>query len=161
ARDEKQKQTSAKIAEEERKAAIAERTRRRQHEIGELQKQGKEEEAKRLALELAKEQPGNAATEAGARTASTAERDADARRLRAEAEDRRMAAFRDIEKSMLIPRGDIEFPADWKERTKNRKIGPELTAKEQAILKALNATITVRFKGTRFEDVIEYLQTYT
>lgn len=158
---EKQTQDAIKAAEQEKQAAAAELTRRRQNAISDLQKQGKTEEAKKLATELNKEQPANPSVQATGRTAGTLERDTDARKMRAEAEDRRMAAFRDVEKSAQLPRGDIEFPDDWKERTKNRRAGVELTAKEQAILKALNTPVTVRFKGSRFEDVIEYLQTIT
>src|SRR5207302_394882 len=40
-----------------------------------------------------------------------------------------------------------------------RKAGPALTAKEKAILRALDRPITVKFQDSKFQDVIEFLST--
>jgi len=55
----------------------------------------------------------------------------------------------------------MDFPRDWKERTKNRSASVPLSPKERAIIVALNSPITVNFNNSRLEDVIEYLQTFT
>ena len=62
----------------------------------------------------------------------------------------------------MPPADDITFPKDFRERTKNRKsqLIP-LTAKEKAIMQSLGTPISVNFKDSRFEDVIEYLATFT
>jgi hypothetical protein len=57
--------------------------------------------------------------------------------------------------------GDIEFPADWAKRIAKRKSGPQLTAKEKALLKTLNSTLTINLTGVKFEDVIAYLEDKT
>jgi general secretion pathway protein D len=71
------------------------------------------------------------------------------------------SGYDDIDKSATLPSGDIEYPKDWQERTKGRTTAVQLTTKERSILQALNATISVNFRNSKLEDVIEYLQTYT
>src|SRR5262249_50166403 len=48
----------------------------------------------------------------------------------------------------------------WKPRAESRTSDTvALTAKEKALFRALNASISVRFKNSRLADVIEYIQT--
>src|SRR5262249_48943637 len=58
---------------------------------------------------------------------------------------------------------DITYPQDWKTRTASLKSANAvpLTAKERAILRALDSEISVRFENSRLEDVIEYLEAMT
>jgi hypothetical protein len=102
-----------------------------------------------------------AAQTAGERANATANRVAENRQLRSERERRTNDALRDVDKSALVPRNDFEFPKDWKGRIQNRNGSNDvrLTAKEQAILRTMDSTRSVSFKNSRFEDVIEYLQT--
>ncbi|HLJ96007.1 MAG TPA: hypothetical protein VKU02_22725, partial [Gemmataceae bacterium] len=86
---------------------------------------------------------------------------ANARRLQRDHERQLASAFRDIDRAATLPSGDVEFPKDWKERTKGRTTAVPLTAKEQSLLRALNTTISVNFRNSKLEDVIEFLQTYT
>ncbi len=60
----------------------------------------------------------------------------------------------------MPPKGDIEFPSPekWKEITKARTKS-QGTEKEKAILKALDAPVTIMFEGSTFEAAIDYLQT--
>jgi hypothetical protein len=128
--------------------------------IRELRSAGKIEEANRLANELATRYPANAAVQSSRRSTSILEQIATQQQMRAD-RDRRIAAVGlDVQRSATPPAGDVEFPKDWAEKTKNRakSLNP-LTAKEKAILQALNSPITVNFKNSRFEDVIEYLST--
>jgi hypothetical protein len=84
-----------------------------------------------------------------------------ARQLQKDRERQLSAGYRDMDKSATPANGDVEFPKDWKERTKGRTSTVQLTAKERAILQALNTTISVNFRNSKLEDVIEYLRTYT
>jgi hypothetical protein len=84
-----------------------------------------------------------------------------ARKLKKDRERSIAGAFQDLDNSATAPGGDTEFPKDWKERTKGRSAGIQLTDKEKAILTALNKTMPVNFQNTKLEDVISYLQDAT
>jgi type II secretory pathway component GspD/PulD (secretin) len=129
--------------------------------VGDLQDKGKTEEASREAGELAKQHPTQPPVQASERSTSAADRVAKANVMRKDGEQRLLGAYRDIDKSALPPKGDIEYPADWKERTKGRTATVQLTAKEKEILKTLSTPISVDFKNSRLQDVLEYLRTYT
>jgi type II secretory pathway component GspD/PulD (secretin) len=85
------------------------------------------------------------------------------RALRSEREFRTALAFMDVERSAMPPRGDIEFPprAKWLEISKRKSALNPLTAKEKAILDALNKPITIDLKDAKFEEVIAYLEEKT
>src|SRR5262249_49217086 len=121
---------------------------------------GKPEEANRRAAELAARYPDVPAAQVAGRTSSMADRVQESRRLQSETEQRRLAATLDVDKSNVLPRGDIDFgdPAKWRELTKRRK-PVQLTEAEKALLDALNAPITLDFKNAKFEEVIDYLET--
>jgi hypothetical protein len=130
--------------------------------IKKLQQEGKLEAADRQAADLAARTPNSPVTQAASRIADTAGRLAANQQLQREQERRTAGALAQIERSRTVPAGDIEFPKDWKERTKRRSAETvPTTAKERAILRALVAPITVQFRDTRFQDVIEYLQDRT
>lgn len=138
-----------------------EKLRRRLNTVLELQKEGKVAEARKAADELAKDYPAEPTVAAAVRNTSALEQLASAKEVRLEKERKTAQALRDVEKSAIPPAGDIEFPKDWKERTKRRKPFDyvPLTAKEQAILRALNSPVSVNFDKERFQDVLEYLST--
>ena len=125
-----------------------------------LRKDGKMEDANRSAKELLQKYPDSPSAQTAARTAAAAETLANLRGLRNDREQRLSSVSRDIDRSSTPPSGDVEFPKDFRERTKNRGTKPRLTAKEQAIVRGLNSIISVQFKDSRLEDVIEFLQTY-
>ena len=93
----------------------------------------------------------------------TATRLAENRQLQNERERRGNDALREVDKTALLPKSDYELPRDWKARTQTRKGSNDLplTAKERQILQTLDSTISVAFKNSRFQEVIEYLQTVT
>jgi hypothetical protein len=103
----------------------------------------------------------SAAAQAENRTSSVNKQLSDNRQLQLERERRTNGALRDVDKTALPPKGDMEFPKDWQAKTKDRKGSNDvpLTAKERALLRALDTIVSVRFKNSRFEDVIEFLQT--
>jgi hypothetical protein len=128
--------------------------------IRDLQRDGKYTEANRLAHELARKYPANPSVLALVRSTSSAAQVADQRTSTRDRDRRVAGVYRDVDRSGMPPSGDIEFPKDWAEKTKRRlKSSSQLTAKEKAILDALNLPISADFRESRFEDVIEYLQT--
>lgn len=164
--DEKQVQAAIRRFENkkdlEAKDAENEKVRVGLGRILDLQKNGKFAEAKREADELARQFPGHQAAQNMILTVSAFDQVASARSLKHDKEERMVGALRDIDRSATPPRGDIEFPKDWKERTKGRTASRvQLSAREKAILRALDTLVTVNFKDDKFQDVMEYLSTVT
>jgi hypothetical protein len=106
---------------------------------------------------------GSATQTAADRTSATANRVTENRQLQNERERRGIDALREVDKTASVPKSDYELPRDGKIRTQNRKGSNDvpLTAKERLILQTLDSTLSVAFKNSRFEDVIDYLQTIT
>jgi TolA-binding protein len=129
--------------------------------IKDLEKDGKLEEAGREGSHFAERYPADPAAQASSRLTLDAAELLKAKKLKKERERNVVGAFRDLESSATAPGGDMEFPKDWKERTKGRSAAVPLTAKEKAIIRALGTTVSVSFKDTKLEDVINYLQTQT
>jgi hypothetical protein len=142
------------------RAADQDRVRRLLEEIRTLQKQGKLGEGKLRLTSLSPKDADNPAVKATERITSTKDQIASNRQLQADRERGTNDALREVDRTSVIPKGDVEFPKDWKERTKNRSTKPKLTAKEMAIFRGLGSVISVKFKDTHLEDAIEYLQTY-
>jgi hypothetical protein len=157
--EEKTDQTEARRKQDTPKAAEKSEIQDSLDAIRALRKDGKMEEANRTAKDLLQKHPDSPAAQAAARTAATAETLASLRGLRNDRNQRLSSVSRDIDRSATPPSDDVEFPKDFRERTKNRGSGPALTTKEKAIIKALNTPITVSFKDSRFQDVIDYLST--
>lgn len=124
-----------------------------------LRRDGKVEEANRLAQDLAARYPSNLAVQVAAEVGGMGDRVREARQTRAETERRRLMVYQDVDRSAMLPIGDIEFPKDWAEKTKRRKAAQNpMTAKERAILEALNKTITLDVKDVKFYEVLDQLQ---
>lgn len=140
-----------------------EKLQRSVNEVLQLQKDGKYGEARRLAADLAKQHPKNAAVAAVATTTSAFDQLVTNRSIRNDKDRGFDQVIRDVERSSIPPSGDVEFPKNWREKTKMRKPFDyvRLSVREKAIIKALNSPISVNFKGDRFQDVLEYLATVT
>jgi hypothetical protein len=155
----KQIQAIDRRAEQEREEAERARIKEQLRNVRALQEAGRSEDATRAAQELADRYPSNLAAQVAARTTSMAERVNDARSMKAESERRRLLVFQDVNRSAMLPIGDIEFPKDWAEKTKRRKAQQNpMTEKEKAILNALNKPITLDVKDAKFEEVLDELQ---
>jgi len=63
-----------------------------------------------------------------------------------------------VDKSATPASGDIQFPANWKELSLLRSKKSQLTVTERAILKALDARISVDVTDQRFGGMIDYFQ---
>jgi hypothetical protein len=110
-----------------------------------------------------KENGKPAAQTAADRASAAADRVAENRRLQSERAQRANDALRSVDQTALLPKNDYELPKNWKVRTQNRRGSNDvpLTAKERMILRTLDSPLSVSFKNSRFEDVIDYLQTVT
>src|SRR6202035_3845057 len=159
--DKKARKTGQK-AEDEKQASDKDENRRLLSGIKKLQGEGKLGQARLLSGELATRHANVPAAKAADRIASTNEQIASNRQLQNERERGTSGVLRDVDRSARPPTGDIEFPKDWKERTKNRaSVGKQtLTAKELQIFRGLDNLISPTFKDSRLEDVIEYLHEF-
>jgi hypothetical protein len=145
-------------AAEDREAAERERIYEQLKTVRALRREGKAEEAGRLAQELAGRYPNNLAVQLTAQTGTMADRVNETRQLRAEGERRRLLVYQDVDRSAMLPIGDIEFPKDWAEKTKRRKADQNpMTAQERAILEALNKPVTLELKDVKFYEMIDAL----
>jgi len=86
---------------------------------------------------------------------------ADGRLDRSRANDGRLGVLRSVDKSARADGRDISFPKNWVELSKRRSTAQKISAKEEAILKALNATIPADFDNHEFADVLDYLRKAT
>jgi hypothetical protein len=86
-----------------------------------------------------------------------------ARRLRMERELGFAKTMGSVDTSNVATDRDLTFAKNWKELSEIRKatVGPKLTAKEVALLRTLNSTLSVDFKETSFKDVLTWLQDKT
>jgi len=68
--------------------------------------------------------------------------------------------FRSVDKA-AIPLGDrdVEFPKDWKERTKNRTNEIKLTEKEQKLIEALEKPVNFSAKDKPLDYILQELST--
>jgi hypothetical protein len=129
--------------------------------IAQLRKEGKTAEANQKARELFEKHPQNVAVLILNGINTMTNDLASAVETRKEKEAGVLHAMRDIDRAAIIPKGDIEFPKDWKEKTERRLKGQRLSEEEFRILQALNSTMQPEFRNSRLQDVIDYLSTRT
>lgn len=79
------------------------------------------------------------------------------RSLRDERDSRYVKAMREVVRSSMPIEGEVEFPRDWKEKTKRRS-KVLLTEEEKKLIKALNTPITTTIKEQPLQGVLEYLE---
>jgi hypothetical protein len=124
--------------------------------IQSMAKGGRPDLAQDEMNELIKKYPDNPAVMAMAESSSMSQKIADAKVLIGQQQDGFLLAMRSVDRSAVPPKGDIEFdPVRWKEINKLRPKGPKFTAKEQAILKALDTPVDADFKDAPFEEVLK------
>jgi uncharacterized protein YecT (DUF1311 family) len=127
--------------------------------IATLQKAGNTAQAQKEAEALLKRYPNNPAALAFEQSASMTDRVKEAEALLAQQREGYLLAMRAVDKSAIMPKDVIEFdtvrPGYFKEITQKRKV--TLTAREQALLKALDSPIDAQFRNKPFEDVIQSL----
>ena len=88
----------------------------------------------------------------------TAKRE-NAEAIRKDKDQGALAALNTVDRSAVMPRGEVEFPKDFKEKTARRKADTAPTADELKTLKALDTAVNAQFKDSHLEDVFDYLST--
>jgi hypothetical protein len=155
----KAKEAAAQRGDAEQQAADQARIKETMAAIAALRGEGKLAEAQKQARELLQNHPDNVTVQVLNGVSSAANTVMDDAALRKEKEERRVVAIRDLERSATMPNGDIEFPKDWKEKTERRRRATALSAEEVEILQALARPVTVEFKNSKLQDVVDYLST--
>lgn len=86
---------------------------------------------------------------------------ADARAMSDLMNKRWTVTMNSVQRSGIPPAGDIEFPADWKEKTERRKKLNELkvTPKEKSIIEALDKAVSISVIGRPLQEVLQDLST--
>jgi hypothetical protein len=129
--------------------------------VAALLKAGSTAQARTEADALIKRHPNNPAAILLAENSVSAQRVTEARVLVDQQKQGYYLAMKSIDKSNVIPKGDIEFDAErFREITKLR-MKPLLTKKEQSILRALDSPINLGYKDAPFEEVIKAISTAT
>ncbi|MDB5310598.1 MAG: hypothetical protein JWO38_4800 [Gemmataceae bacterium] len=116
-------------------------------------------EADREIADLTRKFPNNPAVISLTHKDSFANNLADSRLFTKMQGERILLAQNDLMRSSLPPKGDIEFPPDWKEKTKRRSTDVQLTAKERAIIEALDKPVTLAVQDKPLDYVLEELST--
>jgi hypothetical protein len=151
----------ARKAEDDKLAAESAQVKAGLTSIAQLRKEGKTAEANQKVRELLEQHPQNVAVQVLNGVNTLTNELAAAVEVRKEKEDGVLHAMRDIDRAAILPKGDIEFPKDWKEKTERRLKGQRLSEEEIKILHALNSTMKPEFRNSRLQDVIDYLSTVT
>lgn len=127
--------------------------------VQKLRTAGRLTEADQVVAGLAKKYPDNPAILWMTQKDNVNRQLADARAFTTLQSDRVNIAFKAVDKSSIPAGRDVEFPADWKERTKNRTNGTEveLTAKEKSIISALDKAVTVSFNDRPLDECLQDL----
>lgn len=125
-------------------------------EVERLYKAGKLVDAEIRAGELADKFPLIPAARAMVGRQSLVTRLREANNLINEMNKRIDAAMRDVTRSAIPAKGDMELPKDWAEKSKRRN-KDVLTEKERAIMRSLDAEITLNVKEVSFQSFLDGL----
>jgi hypothetical protein len=156
--DRKAKAAARQAAERDRFAQDVNDIKARLALIGNMQQSGNIEGAAKEAADFKKQFPGSPAGQAVDQSAEIAEKAAAADRARSDKNVGQLESLNDVSKSATLPKGDLEFPKDWAEKTRRRAETNQLTTKERVILKALAAPVNISFKNMRLELAIDQLR---
>jgi hypothetical protein len=124
-----------------------------------LRKQGKTAESNARVAELTKQFPESVAAQVMSTIGETTAKREDAAAVRKDKEQGAAAALNAVDRAAVMPKGDLEFAKDHKERTAGRKADTAPTAEELKLLKALDTPVTAQFKESHLQDVTDYLST--
>jgi hypothetical protein len=126
--------------------------------VARFQEANRHAEADRTIAALNAKYPNNPAVIALTQKDSFGKAVADSRLFAKMQGERILYAQNDLMRSSLPVKGDIEFPANWKELTERRKKAePQLSAKERSLIAALDQPVTVAFNNRPLEEVLQDL----
>lgn len=157
---EKQRQTNAKTI-ADKQAAETKTVKDSLSTISKLKSEGKTTEATRLINELAQKYPDNLAVQLLTSKTGFEKSINEAEKTAKDSDPRIVGALRDVDNSGNPNLKDVEFPNDWKTRTAVRKDVTAPTEDERKLLTALNTLVDARWRNSRFQDVMDHLQTVT
>ncbi|MBX9583435.1 MAG: hypothetical protein K2X87_24300 [Gemmataceae bacterium] len=120
---------------------------------------GQRAEADRAAAALAAKYPNNPAVIFLGRRDDLGRAVAEAQDLAKAQSDAWVANANSVARSGIAAGNDVEFPKDWAEKTKRRTNKVELTAKEKALLEALDKPITLAAAEKPLKYVLQELST--
>ena len=152
------RQTAAKV-EVARAAEEKAKVKEGLEAVAKLRKEGKNAEADKLVNELSAKYPasfvlqlltGRGGFEKAAKAADKDRKDTDPKLL---------AALRDVDHAGTPIDGNISFPKDFRDKTKNRQDDAAPNEQERALVRALEILIDARYKNSRFQDVIDHVST--
>ena len=125
--------------------------------VKELEAKGQSAAADAEIAKLARTYGHNPAVSILTQQDSIAGRVADAQAFAKLQNDRMFAVQKGLMEASLPAVRDIEFPADWAEKSRRRLQTVQLTAKEKKIIEALDKPITVNFRERPFEEALQDL----
>jgi hypothetical protein len=143
----------------EQKTAELARLRSGLEDADALRKSGQVEAANQRFAELLKNFLHDVVAKTEIIGQQTIARKAEFDAIRQDKERGALAALNSVDRAGVMPRSDVEFPKDWKEKIARRKSDTAPTAEELRILRALETTTDARFKESRLEDTLDYLST--
>ena len=115
--------------------------------------------ASKVVAELAAKYPDNPAVITLTRKDSMGNNVADAQSFVKMQNERVLLAQNAPLYASLPPKGDIEFPANWKDRTKNRKNELKFSDKEKKIIEALDKPVTIFGKDKPLDYLLQEIST--
>jgi hypothetical protein len=122
-----------------------------------LKTEGREREAEQEVAALVKSYPNNPAVIRLQDQDTFSSRVDDAKEFARQQDKRITLALNDVGRSALPAIGDVEFPQNWKERTKNRVSQIKLSEKEKKIIESLNKPVDVDWNGKMLEEALQEL----
>jgi len=125
--------------------------------IEKLKNAGLYREAEKEVTALSKSYPNNPAVIRLQEQDTFGSRVEDAKEFARQQDKRITLALNSTLTSSLPAIGDIEFPKDWKERTRLRNSQVRLTDKEKKIVEALNKPVTIDWNGKMLEEALQEL----
>jgi hypothetical protein len=116
---------------------------------------GLAKDAEKEVANLAKTYPNNPAVIRLQEQDTLNSRVEDAQEFARQQDKRITLALNDVQRSSLPAIGDVEFPKDWKDKTKRRQSQIQLSDKEKKIIEALNKTVNVDLNGRMLEEALQ------
>ncbi len=128
-------------------------------EVEKLYELNKVAEAQAKVAMLARKYPNNPSVLFLTGQGSVADKVAVAKELAREQGERFLYAMNDVQRSALPPKGDIEFPKNWKELTERRRklLEVKLSPEEESILQALGKKVDKELRDAPFEETVQQL----
>jgi hypothetical protein len=128
-------------------------------EAVDLRKQGKTAEANARAADLVKRYPDSVAGQVLQDMGKVTAKREETRAIRKDREESMANALNDVDRAAVVPKDDMTFAKDHKEKMARRRADTAPTGAELKLLKSLETVVNAQFKDSKLEDVTDYLST--